>query len=62
MKVKHVKPTQEKRKKTYLQVIANFCGKIAVLEIYSEKKSKEFVSFLKSLLKICLQQQFIADT
>ena len=38
IKVKLVKPTQEK---FYLEVITDACVKIAVLEIFSEKKIRE---------------------
>ena len=43
VKPKHGKPIQEKLKKFYLQVITDACVKIAVLEICSEKNTRESV-------------------
>ena len=40
IKVKHVKPIQQKLQKFYLQVITDACVKIVVLEISSGKKSR----------------------
>ena len=42
--VKHVKPMWEKIWKLYLKVITDACVKIEILEIYFEKKTKEFVA------------------
>ena len=41
IKVKLIKLTQEKISKFYLQVITDACVKIAVLEICSEKETRE---------------------
>ena len=43
IKVKHVTPIQWKIEKFYLQVIADACVEVAVLEIYSEKKTRKSV-------------------
>ena len=51
IKVKHVKPIQEKLWKFYLQVITNACVKTAVFEICSGKKTRESVA--GTFKKIC---------
>ena len=43
LKVKHLKPIKEKLQKFYLQLITDICVKTAVLEICSEKKTRESV-------------------
>ena len=43
VKTKHVKPIQEKLQKIFLEVITDACVKIAVLEICSEKNTRESV-------------------
>ena len=43
IKAKHVKPIQDKLLKLYLQVVSDGCVKTTVLEICSEKKSRESV-------------------
>ena len=55
IKVKLIKLTQEKISKFYLQVITDACVKIAVLEICSEKKTKESVvgAFKKCFAEFC---------
>ena len=54
IKVKQATPIQQKTQKFYLQVITDACVKIAILVIYSEKKTRESVvgTFNKSLNKI----------
>ena len=56
IKAKHVKPIQEK---LYLQRITDTCVKIAVLEICSEKNTRESVV---GAFEIYVQWQFNADT
>ena len=55
MKVKYVKLMQENIQKFHLQVIADTCVKIAVVEICFEKKTNESVveTFKKCLAGFC---------
>ena len=52
VKPKHVKPIQENLEKFYLKVITDTCVKIAVLEICSEKNTRE--SVVETFKNICI--------
>ena len=63
IKVKHVTPIQWKIEKFCLQVIADACVKIAVLEIYSEKKTREsVVGTFKNISTVAVHCWYIKDT
>ena len=62
LKVKHVKPIKEKLEKFYLQVITNVCVKTAVLEICSEKKTREsVVETFKNKVAVAVHYWYIKD-
>ena len=55
MKVTYVKLVQENIWKFYSQVVTDACVKIAVVELYFEKKTKESVveTFKKHFAEFC---------
>ena len=63
VKAKHIKSMQEKLLKFYLQVINYACVKIVVLEIFSEKKTREsLVRTFKSICAVAVQCWYIKDS
>ena len=54
IKVKRVKSVQEKLQKFYLQVLTDSCVRIAILEICSEKKTRE--SAVGTFKNICTKK------
>ena len=62
IKLKHVKPIQQKLWKLYLQVITDACVKRAVLEICSEMKTREsVVGILKNTVAVAVHCWYIKD-
>ena len=62
IKLKHVKPIQQKLWKSYLQVITDACVKRAVLEICSEMKTREsVVGTLKNTVAVAVHCWYIKD-
>ena len=62
LKLKHLKPIKEKLVKFYLQVITDVCVKTAVLEICSEKKTREpVVETFKTKVAVVVHSRYIKD-